>query len=71
MSKSTDVLRDVLLIDSSGNKAKVIHIEGYADHFEIYTASKEDLENDICTRHMIKSEEIELYQLDLLVGNKR
>jgi len=61
MSKSTDFLREVLLVDSEGNRSKIIDVRGHEaglDHFEVITQSPWERENGIKTRHKIYSEEV-------------
>ena len=60
MSKSSDFLKRVLLIDAEGNKSKIINVRGHEsglDHTEITTQSTWEREEGIMTIHRIYSSE--------------
>lgn len=62
MSQSTDLLRDILLTDTDGNRSRIVNIRGKEaglDHTEITTQSPEEREGGIKTVHRIYSEEFE------------
>lgn len=65
MSKDTDFLRDAILSDSDGNRARIIEIQGAEaglDHLEVTTQSKWERENGIATKHRIYTEECTVEQ---------
>lgn len=56
MSKSSDLLRDLMLADSDGNRASVVNVrsaESGCDHLEITTQSAYEKENGIKTIHKV------------------
>lgn len=63
MSKSSDFLKTVFLIDpESDEKARIVCVqgsEGGLDHLRIFTQSTVQRENGIATMHRIYSEECE------------
>jgi hypothetical protein len=60
MSQSTDLLRDIFLSDTEGNRSKIINIRGHEaglDHTEITTQSPYERSEGLKTVHRIFSEE--------------
>jgi hypothetical protein len=63
MSKGADFLKQVVLSDADGNRARIINVRGGEsglDYLEITTQSKQERIDKIATRHRIYSEEIRL-----------
>jgi hypothetical protein len=62
MSKGIQFIKDSLLIDSEGNRSRLIRVRGGEsglDHLELVTQSPCEREMGIATRHRIFSEEVE------------
>lgn len=68
MSKSTELLSQIILTDSDGNRARIVHVESQESHLDIWVMSKSDRENKICSRHRIHSEEMLIEDLEAAVA---
>lgn len=68
MSKSTELLKEVLLTDYHGDRARIVHVDGQKEHFDIWVMSRADREGGICTRHRIHSEEMLIEDLEAAVA---
>lgn len=71
MSKSLDLLKEVLLKDAEGNKSRVVHCNGGTESFDIYTQSSWERSEGLVTKHTIKSEEMLVSELESLVKNDK
>ncbi len=66
MSKSTNLLRDILLTDIEGNRSRIVHVDSSETYFDIYTMSPMERASGIATRHRIHSEECSVEELDAI-----
>lgn len=70
MSKSLNLLNNVLLIDVEGNRSRIVHCDSDENSFRIYTQSSWERSEGLVTKHTIKSEEMLVSELEIQIAKQ-